>query len=201
MKPWPAIRCAARALAGALALSPCAARSEPTNYTLDPHHSWVQFELSHFGTSTIRGRLGPAEGRIILDRSAGAGTVDITVPTASVSTGLSVFDWRLRRADLLAAEEHPTAWFIARTLRFEGDRVAEVRGEFTLRGVSHSLTLTAIRFGCFEHPVLERVICGGDFVGRFLRSDYGMDFGLPFVGNGVTLTVQVEAVREAVQPP
>ncbi|MBA2724049.1 MAG: YceI family protein [Methylibium sp.] len=201
MKPWPAIRCAARALACALALAPWAAHAEPVSYALDPHHSWVQFELSHFGTSTIRGRLGPAEGRILLDRSAGKGTVGITVPTASVSTGLSLFDWRLRRADLLAAEEHPTAWFVARELRFDGDRVAEVRGEFTLRGTSRPLTLTALRFGCFEHPVLEREVCGGDFTGRFLRSDYGMDFGLPFVGDRVTLTVQVEGVREAAPPP
>lgn len=196
MKPWLQLRCAARALAGALALVHCAAHAEPAHYTLDQHHSWVQFELSHFGTSTIRGRLGPAEGRIVLDRSAGQGAVGITVRTASVSTGLSVFDWRLRRADLLAAEEHPTAWFVARTLAFDGDRVADVRGEFTLRGVSRPLTLTAIRFGCFEHPVLRREVCGGDFVGHFLRSDYGIDFGLPFVGDDVTLTVQVEAVRE-----
>ena len=51
-----------------LALAATPAAAEPARYTLDPAHSWVQFELSHFGTSTIRGRLGPAEGSVSLDR-------------------------------------------------------------------------------------------------------------------------------------
>lgn len=172
------------------------ARAEPVGYVLDPAHSWVQFELSHFGTSTIRGRLGPATGRVTLDRAAGTGELGITVATGSLRTGLPAFDARIRRADLLAVEQHPEAWFVARTLRFEGEALAEVRGEFTLRGTSRTLDLRAERFACYDSPQLRREVCGGDFVGSFRRSDFGMSFGLPFVGDEVTLQVQVEAVRE-----
>lgn len=188
---------AAAALAAALAAAPAAApRAEPVSYVLEPAHSWVQFELSHFGTSTIRGRLGPATGRVTLDRAAGTGELGITVATGSLSTGLPAFDARIRRADLLAVEQHPQAWFVARTLRFEGEALAEVHGEFTLRGASRTLDLRAERFGCYDSPQLRRPVCGGDFVGVFRRSDFGMSFGLPFVGDEVTLRVQVEAVRE-----
>ncbi len=180
-------------LAGAGALAPAAA--EPVVYTLDPAHSWVQFELTHFGTSTIRGRLGPARGSVTLDRAAGRGDVSVSVPTASVDTGLALFDARIRRADLLASDEHPTAWFVARLLRFDGERVAELRGEFTLRGVSRPLALVATRFGCHPHPQLQREVCGGDFEATLARSDFGIDFGLPFIGDTVTLRVQVEALR------
>lgn len=175
------------------ALAP--ARAEPVAYALDPAHSWVQFELSHFGTSTIRGRLGPAQGRVTLDRAAGRGEVSITLPTASVDTGLALFDARIRRADLLASDAHPTAWFIARDLRFDGERLAEARGEFTLRGSSQPLALVATRFGCHPHPQLQREVCGGDFEATLRRSDFGIDFGLPFVGDTVTLRVQVEGLR------
>ena len=45
---------APRALASLLAVPPAGA--EPQRYTLDPTHSFVHFEVLHFGTSTIRGR-------------------------------------------------------------------------------------------------------------------------------------------------
>ena len=39
------------------------AHAEPVDYALDPAHSFVHFELLHFGTSTIRGRFGPLAAR------------------------------------------------------------------------------------------------------------------------------------------
>ncbi len=178
-----------------LALAATPAAAEPARYTLDPAHSWVQFELSHFGTSTIRGRLGPAGGSVSLDPGAGRGEIGVTIPMASVSTGLAAFDKHLRDAELLATTEHPTAWFVSRDLRFDAGRLTELRGELTLRGVSRGLTLTAKRYACYLHPVLQREVCGGDFEGRLRRSDFGIDYGLPFVRDEVTLRVQVEGVR------
>jgi polyisoprenoid-binding protein YceI len=178
-----------------LALACGSARAEPLRYTLDPGHSWVQFEIVHFGTSTIRGRLGPVEGSVSLDRAAGRGEVGITVPTASVSTGFKPFDGVIRGAEILDAATHPTAWFVARQFNFEGDRLSSVRGEFTFRGVSRALTLTAARFGCYDHPVLKREVCGGDFEGEILRSEFGASYALPFVADRVVLKVQVEGVR------
>jgi polyisoprenoid-binding protein YceI len=53
--------------------APLLARAEPAVYRLDPEHSFVYFEVLHFGTSTLRGRLGPPEGFVELDRVAGRG--------------------------------------------------------------------------------------------------------------------------------
>jgi polyisoprenoid-binding protein YceI len=163
-------------------------------YTLDPAHSWVQFEVMHFGTSTTRGRLGPVSGTVTLDRPAGRGEVQVRVATASVDTGMGFFNARLRAADLLASEAHPEAFFVATQWQFDGQKVASVRGEFTLRGVSQPLTLRATQFACRDTP--EGEVCGGDFEGTLQRSDFGLDFGLPFVANRVGLRVQVEALRQ-----
>jgi polyisoprenoid-binding protein YceI len=174
-----------------------AAGAQTRAYVLDPQHSWVQFELLHFGTSTIRGRLGPANGVVNLDRAAAAGDISVVVDTASVSTGLPVFDARIRRADLLATDEYPQAWFVARQLRLDArGGVASVRGELSLRGASLALSLEAERFSCRQDEGRER--CGGDFVGRISRREAGIDFGAPFVGDEVVLRIQVEALH---QPP
>jgi polyisoprenoid-binding protein YceI len=122
-----------------------------------------------------------------------------------VSTGVPVFDARIRAADLLASEAFPEAFFVATRFTFDGERITEVRGEFTLRGVSQPLSLRALRFSCRRDaetatganvgtgPGAE--VCGGDFEGEFNRSDFGATFGLPLVGDRVRLQVQVEGRR------
>ena len=170
--------------------------AEPQQYSLDPTHSFVYFELKHFGTSTIRGRIGPVDGGVVLDVAAGRGSVSLAIPTASVDTGLKVFDARIRERDLLASEAYPQAYFVAERFRFEGERLAEVRGEFTLRGVSQPLSLRALHYACEYRELLKREVCGGDFEAEILRSEFGLTFGLPFVGNRVRLLVQVEGVRQ-----
>ena len=172
------------------------ARAEAATYVLDPERSFVHFEVLHFGTSTLRGRFGPVAGAVVLDRAAGRGEVALSIATASVDTGLAVFDARLRQDDLLASSAYPQAYFVARQFRFEGDRLAEVRGEFILRGVSQPLSLYARLFGCRRDAAREREVCGGDFEAEILRSEFGATFGLPFVANRVTLRIQVEGVRQ-----
>lgn len=188
----------AAGLAGAL---PAAA--QPLNYTLDPAHSWVHFEVLHFGTSTIRGRIGPVNGNVTLDATAGRGEVSLAVPTASVSTGIGFFDARLREDDLLASTAYPQAYFVATRFVLDGTRVVSLRGEFTWRGIGQPLTLSALRYACRTQttgpaPV---EVCGGDFEGEVLRSDFGATFGLPFVANRVRLVVQVEGQRALPSQP
>lgn len=171
------------------------AAAQPQDFTLIPEHSFVQFEVLHFGTSTSRGRFGPLSGLATLDRQAGSGEVSLRIATAGVNTGLAVFDARLRQPDLLDSAAHPEAFFVSRNFQFEGGRLVEVRGEFTLRGQSRPLTLRALRFSCRQDQEMRREICGGDFEASFKRSDYGASFGLPLVGNDVRLLIQAEAAR------
>ena len=169
-----------------LVLPGAAARAELVPYTLDPEHSFVHFEVQHFGTSTTRGRFGPVRGVVMLDRHAGRGEVSLRIPIASVDTGVP-------QRDLLASAEHPDAFFVATRFRFEGERLAEVRGEFTLRGIGQPLSLHATHFAC--RPAGGGEVCGGDFEAELLRSDFGATFGLPLVGDRVRLKVQVEGRR------
>lgn len=180
-----------------LALSGVSARAEPQDYRLDSTHSFVHFEVLHFNTSTLRGRFGPLNGEVTLDRAARRGRVQVVVPTAAVSTGLPVLDARMREADMLAVEAHPQAFFVAEgfDINAQGE-VGAVRGEFTLRGVSQPLTLKAQRFRCYTSPLFRREVCGGDFEGSFSRGAFGFTHSLPFVADTVRLVVQVEAIAQ-----
>ncbi|MBI5255256.1 MAG: polyisoprenoid-binding protein [Burkholderiales bacterium] len=180
--------------AGAAGMA-CAA---PVDYRLDPTHSFVSFELLHFDTSTIRGRFGPLNGEVTLDREARRGRVQVVVDMAQASTGLAVLDARLREPDMLALAAHPKAYFVAERFEFDANgAVTAVRGEFTLRGQGQPLTLTAQRFRCYTSPLFRREVCGGDFEAEFLRSSFGITHSLPFVSDVVRLKLQVEAIRSA----
>ena len=184
---------ASLALLGALA----PARAAPATYRLDPEATFVWFEVLHFGTSTLRGRFGPLHGFAVFDPEARTGEVAIEIETASVDSGIKPFDARLRGPDLLASGAWPKAWFVARQWHFAADgSPSEVRGEFTLRGVSQPLSLIADRFACRTDAAGGREVCGGDFHAEFYRSVFGMSFGVPFVSDRVRLVVRVEGRRE-----
>ena len=178
----------------ALALAASAAGAEPRRYVLDPEHAFVHFEVRHFGTSTLRGRFGPISGDVTLDREARRGEVGLRVPTAGIFTGVPVLDARLRAADMLDSAGSPEAFFVARDFRFQGDALASVNGEFTLRGVSQPLELKALRWACRDDAARAAQVCGGDFEGQILRSAFGITYGLPFIADRVRLMVAVEGV-------
>lgn len=182
-------------LTGVLAALP--ALAEPVNYSFDPAHSRVWWEVRHFGTSTHRGRFDASPvGSIMIDREAGRGLISLSIDAASVSSGVPALDSMIRGTSFLATASHPSAYFVASQFRFDGSRVAEVRGEFTLRGVSRPIGLRAIRFDCRADETLKREVCGGDFEGELLRSDHGSTFGLPFVADKVRLLISVEGIRD-----
>jgi polyisoprenoid-binding protein YceI len=155
----------------------------------------VHFVVRHFNTSTLRGRVGPVRGEVMLDASAGRGRLGLVIDMTTLDTGFRPLDARLRQSDLLDVSGHPQAYFVAERFRFEQGRLVEVTGEFTLRGVGAALSLRAQRFGCLDGSAGVARRCGGDFEGEVLRSSFGASFGLPLVADRVRLLVQVEGLQ------
>lgn len=173
-----------------------AAQAQSASYAIDPGHTFVTFEVLHFGTSTARGRFDKKEGTVQFDRAGKTGKVDITIDMASINTGVAGFNTHLSGKDFFNATEFPTAKFTSDKFSFAGDKVSEVSGTLTLLGKSNPVTLKAANFNCYENPRLKREVCGGDFETTILRSQYGMDYGLPNIPDSVRLTVQIEAVKQ-----
>ena len=189
-----------RALAAAAtlaALSMGTAQAQSATYVLDPTHTFVTFEIGHFGTSTNRGRFDKKEGTVQFDRAGKTGKVDLTIDATSISTGTPPFDKHLQSADLFNAAKFPTIQFSADQFRFNGDKVSEVAGKLTLLGQTHPVTLKANNFNCYQSPMLKREVCGGDFETTIDRTQWGMDYGVSFgMPKTVRLIVQAEAIKQ-----
>ena len=188
---------AATSVAGALALAvPAQAQAQTATYTIDPTHTFVTFEASHFGTSISRGRFDKKEGTVQFDRAGKTGKIDISIDMASISTGVGPFDKHLQSADFFNAAAHPTARFLADGFVFEGDKVTRINGTLTLLGKIGPVVLTASRFNCYDSPIFKRQICGGDFETTIKRSQWGMNYGLPGIPDDIRLVIQAEAIKQ-----
>jgi polyisoprenoid-binding protein YceI len=183
---------------GALVAQPSQAQNSA--YTLDPSHTSVHWEVKHFGTSSLRGRFSDIQGYIELNPSEGTGVVSIKLNTSSVSTGVPVLDVLLQNEDFFNTRAYPQAYFVAHQLKFNQDKLQSVRGELTLRGLSMPLQLRATHFNCYQHPVRQKQVCGGDFEGELLRTDVGMNYGTPFVSSRARLLIQIEATQTTPVP-
>jgi polyisoprenoid-binding protein YceI len=172
------------------------AQAQSATYSIDPTHTFVTFEASHFGTSTLRGRFDRKEGTVAFDRAAKTGKAEITIDMGSVSTGVAPLDTHLKSKDFFNAAENGSAKFVADKFAFNGDKVTEVAGTLTLLGKTNPVTLKATNFNCYNNPIYKREVCGGDFETTIVRSQYGITYGLPGIPDNIRLLIQIEAIKQ-----
>lgn len=192
-----------RRVALILAALPLIASAAMESYPLDPYHTYPAFTVEHWGLSMMRGQFDRTTGKFSFDRAAKTGSTELTIETASITTGDNVKgsrpqsrDDHLRSGDFFNVKEFPTMTFKSTKVNFSGDLPSSVEGNLTLLGVTKPLTLSFERFKCGQNPFSKKDRCGGNAVGKFKRSDFGMKYAIPGVGDEINLSIEFEGDRE-----
>lgn len=172
------------------------ALAELEAFTVDPNHTFPAFEIGHFGYSFQRGRFNRTTGKVTLDTVARAGSADIAIDTASVSTGHAKLEEHLRSEEFFNSAKYPQMTFKSSSFAFEGDKVRSAAGDLTINGVSRPVSLKAEYFNCAPHPMLKKKVCGAEFTTTIKRSDFGIKTYLPALADDVMLRINVEAVKD-----
>ena len=172
------------------------AAAAPETYVIDNTHTFPRFEYSHFGYSTQVSRFDKTSGKIVLDRAAKSGSVDVVIDATSVNTGFPVFNSHLQGEDYFDTKKYPTITFKSDKLNFEGDRLASVDGKLSIKGVAKPVRLEVTSFHCMPHPMLKKDACGANAVTKIKRSEFNAGKYAPYVGDEVTLSIPVEAVKD-----
>jgi polyisoprenoid-binding protein YceI len=181
------------ALAGLLVLSSSAAQGAG-NYIIDPTHTQVQFTYSHMGFSNITGRFDQVESEFNLDTAdLTQSNVSVTIPVASISTGVEKLDQHLLGADFFNAEQFPTATFKSTGVTAAGEGKLAVVGDLTIHGVTRPVVMDVTVNKIGEHPMAKVPAAGFDARFAIKRSDFGLGAYVPVVGDEVTLYITVEA--------
>ena len=163
------------------------------DYTIDPGHTYVSFAVNHLGFSTMRGKFDRQSGSMQLDPVAKKASVMIEIDATSIDTGHDQRDAHLQSPDFLNSVENPTITFESTAVTWNGSVLATVTGDLTILGVSKPATLTVTSMKCGPHPFTKKDTCGFDATASIKRSDYGVNYGLPAIGEVLDLQIEVEA--------
>lgn len=172
------------------------AYAAPETFVIEQNHTKPRFEYNHMGYSIQLSRFDTVTGKIVLDRAAKTGSVDVTIDAKSVNTGSNLFNEHIQGEDFFNTAKYPTITFKSDKMKFDGDKLTSVDGDLTIKGVTKPVTLTLNSFMCMPHPMMKKEACGTTATTQVKRSDFNMGKYAPLVGDDVTITIPVEAIKQ-----
>jgi polyisoprenoid-binding protein YceI len=172
------------------------ALAAPETYIIDNDHTLPRFSYSHMGYSIQLSRFDKASGKIVYDADAETGSVDVTIDMKSVNTGSAQFNEHIQGEGFLDTAKFPTATFKSTTVKFVRGNPASVEGNLTIKGVTKPVTLTVNSFQHMMHPMMKKDAIGATATTTIKRSDFNAGKYAPLVGDEVTITIPVEALKE-----
>lgn len=183
-----------------------AALAAPVSYDIDSSHSSAQFSVRHLMISNVKGEFSKLTGTVVWDPSnLAASKVDAVVDVNSLNTREPKRDAHLKSADFFDTAKYPTLSFRSTGFQRNNGKL-QIRGDLTMHGVTRPVILDV------DGPTAEiRDPWGNGRVGatattKLNRKDWGLTWnqvletGGLAVGDEVTITLDLEAVRKAATP-
>lgn len=169
-------------------------------WAIDPVHSSISFSVRHLVVSKVRGKFDTFSGAITV---AEDGTPSVTAEIAvdSINTGNEQRDAHLKSADYFGADQFPVATFKSTSVSAKGDNYV-LDGEFTLKGVTKPVSLD-LEFNGVNPGMGHGAVAGFEASVVLNRKDFGIDIDMPLetggavVGDKVTITLEIEALKQA----
>lgn len=185
-------------LAAALFAFAGSAFAAPVTYKLDPTHTDVLAQWSHFGFSNPSAHFGQAEGTLVYDADDVAkSSVHVTLPLAALNSFTPKFDEHLKDADFFDAAKYPTATFKSTQVEAAGAGKLKVTGDLTIKDITKPVVLDVTLNKAGEHAMAKRAAIGFDATGTLNRSDFGVGKYAPAVSDQVKLRITTEALVPA----
>jgi polyisoprenoid-binding protein YceI len=179
----------------ASALLPPLAQAQAPVFAIIPEQSSIKFSVS--ATVSLQGTFDKWDATLTFaSTDVSTGVLDIKIQAASVNTGSGFKDDKLRSKDFFNVKQDPWITFKSTKIVRTGPNTYSVLGNFTIRGVTKTDTLTLV--------VDPEGKASGDIRGTmaFDRKDYGMNSGIPFIriADRVEVMIALQAKRVSGPP-
>ena len=164
-------------------------------FELDGDHTSVIFRVTHLGVSPVYGRFNEVSGTVTLDEAdVTRSRVSITIQAASVDTHAAKRDKHLRSPDFFSAKECPTIVFESTAVEKTGENTYRVQGDVTCHGVTKPVTAEFEYFGEAQDSQ-GNTKAGGEARFTIQRSEFGVTYGIPAIGDAVEFVVGLEGYK------
>ncbi len=168
-------------------------------WKIDPAHTSVTFSVRHL-MSKVRGQFSEVDGQIIIGAALASCSVQASIATASVNTGMQMRDDDLRSARFFDSTSFPSMGFAGTDITEEGARITLV-GDLTIRDVTRPVSIEVEFLGYDETGLQGEPRIG--FSGRttvrrsdFKVGDSWVEGSKVVVGDTVTIELDIEAFLE-----
>ena len=190
-------------IGGGAVIAQSAATTNPAEvqagtYTLDSSHGKITWSVNHLGFSTYYGQFINVAADLTIDpANPSASTLTATVPLADVAPNSDGLKAHLQTPDFFDTARFPTATFVATSIVIDEDNASEadVTGNLTLHGVTRPVTLD-VEFNQAGPSMGNTYKVGFDGKATIKRSEFGMSYGLPAIGDEVELHIEGEFVKQ-----
>ncbi len=174
-----------------------------STWQIDTAHTVVSFTGKHMMITKVRGIFKDVTGTVEYDEADPTrSSVEVTIPAATVETGMEARDTHLRSADFLAVESHPTLTFRSTSIAPKGDRWA-IRGDLTIRGVTRPVVLDTEALGVVV-GMDGRRHAGFEATTKIKRSDWGLTWNVGLEAGGWLvsdeISIELEVAADEVAP-
>jgi len=166
---------------------------EPGSYQIDKQHTSLLFKINHMGMSTFVGRFNSVEASLEFDPAhMDNAKLSAVINIASVDVNNADLAETLRGSSWFDADKYPQAFFKTTSVELLGESRAKFSGNLSLHGVTAPVVLDVVFNGGGDNMLTGRYTLGFTAVTSFKRSQFGMDFLIPAVGDDVNVEVFAE---------
>lgn len=171
--------------------------AKPERYTFDPLHTQISFTVSHLGFSYSTGKFLKFSGGFIFDEEKPEeSSVDVTIDANSLNMDSTEWEDHLKAKDFFNVKQFPTIHFKSTKVEPSSKATGQITGDLTILGVTKPVTLDVIFNKVGTHPYTKNKVAGFSATAGIYRSDFGMNYALPDVGDSVTINIEVEGIRQ-----
>jgi polyisoprenoid-binding protein YceI len=179
------------------------ALAAPSTYTIDSSHSSVQFSVRHLMISNVRGEFSKMTGTVVYDpANLSASSVEAVIDANTISTREAKRDAHLKGSDFFDTAEYPTITFKSTQFRRVNGAV-QIAGDLTMHGVTKPVVLDVEGPSAEIKDAWGNMRLGATATTKINRKEWGitwnktLDSGGVTVGDEVTITIDIEAVKKA----
>ncbi len=172
----------------------------PGVYEIDPAHTRVSFLIDHFVISQVEGRFNDVKGTFTLNEKVANCKIDVTIPTASLDTGVAKRDEHLKSADFLEVSKYPQMTFKSKKCTGTLEDFKAI-GDLTIKGVKKEVVLDGKYLGTVV-DTWKNTRAAVSAEGKISRKDFNILYADaieagPAVGDEVTIKIISEGIHQA----
>lgn len=163
-------------------------------WKLDKDHVHVTFTVDNLGFSTTHGQFRKFDAEIDFDPdNIESATVNFTLDATSLDTNSKARDRHVKSKDFLDVKNHPEITFKSTKVRLIDAESAEITGDMTMKGVTQEEVFSAKLVRLAPSPFNPNTDIAGFLVeGELKRTDYGVSYGVPAIGEMIPIRIDIQ---------